>query len=195
MIHRAVPYAIVHAGDLAWEERPSVGSDGACAGPPTSRRRPGSQQSRARLWRLPPGTRGRRHRRGRPGGGVRRPRGDADDPARRPARAVRARHAASVAAVAARHAAPAAERERRRDRRLRLRRSPGHRQARAPGRRRARRRLDGLSARPAAAMAVGLGEDEVAVLLVDEDHVAGDEVALEQPHARAGSRAAAGSRA
>jgi mannose-6-phosphate isomerase-like protein (cupin superfamily) len=55
-----VSYSVVKASDHAWEERPSIGG-----GEP----RQGSDittaakltESRARIWRLPPHTRGRRH--------------------------------------------------------------------------------------------------------------------------------------
>ena len=53
-------YAIAHAGDLSWEERASVGE-----GPPRQAADVTSaadlEQSRARIWRLPAGARGRRH--------------------------------------------------------------------------------------------------------------------------------------
>jgi uncharacterized cupin superfamily protein len=53
-------YSIVHAGDHAWDERPPAGE-----GPPRFSADITTlaelTQSRARLWRLPPGSRGRRH--------------------------------------------------------------------------------------------------------------------------------------
>ena len=60
-------------------------------------------QSRARLWRLPPDTRGRRHIGARAGGGLRRPRGHADDAARRSARAGRPAAARASSSVSRRH--------------------------------------------------------------------------------------------
>jgi uncharacterized cupin superfamily protein len=56
-----VPYTIVHRGDLDWEERPSVG-DGPARRAADITTAAGLAQSRARIWRLPPGARGRRHR-------------------------------------------------------------------------------------------------------------------------------------
>jgi quercetin dioxygenase-like cupin family protein len=56
-------YRVVHAHDLQWEERtPPEGREGdpvRLAADLTSGAQLGS--SRARLWRYPPGTRGRRH--------------------------------------------------------------------------------------------------------------------------------------
>jgi len=56
-----MPYRVLRAGALAWEERPATEltgprrvADVTAAGELT--------QSRARLWRLPPGSRGRRHK-------------------------------------------------------------------------------------------------------------------------------------
>ena len=81
-------FQVMRGDEHDWEERPSLEgapprrfADITTAGALT--------QSRARLWRLPPGTRGRRHRGARPGGGLRRARGHADDAPRRAARAPR----------------------------------------------------------------------------------------------------------
>ena len=53
-------YAIMRSGDLDWEERPSPeGQPPRLAADVTGAA--GLTQSRARLWRYPPGTRGRRH--------------------------------------------------------------------------------------------------------------------------------------
>jgi uncharacterized cupin superfamily protein len=55
-----VAYTILRAGDQAWEERPPIGEEAARHSldvtTPT-----GITESRARMWRLPPGSRGRRH--------------------------------------------------------------------------------------------------------------------------------------
>jgi quercetin dioxygenase-like cupin family protein len=55
------PYTVIDPSDLSWEERPSAGE-----GPPRRAAdlttAAGLEQSRARLWRLPAGARGRRHR-------------------------------------------------------------------------------------------------------------------------------------
>ncbi len=53
-------YHIVHADDLSFEERPNVeGESPRLAADVTGQAE--LQQSRARLWRYPPHTRGRRH--------------------------------------------------------------------------------------------------------------------------------------
>src|SRR5579875_1469839 len=53
-------YDVVHAGDLAWEERPGhEGEEPRLAAHLTE---PANMtESRARMWRYPPHTRGRRH--------------------------------------------------------------------------------------------------------------------------------------
>lgn len=53
-------HGVAHARDHAWEERPSVGSDEPrqTADITTAA---GLSESRARLWRIPPHARGRRH--------------------------------------------------------------------------------------------------------------------------------------
>ena len=53
-------YTVIPAGDHAWEERPSPGSDEARLAADVTAEA-GLSNSRARIWRLPPGTRGRRH--------------------------------------------------------------------------------------------------------------------------------------
>ena len=53
-------YAILRAGDQAWEERPPIG-DGASRHSLDVTEVTGLSESRARMWRLPPGSRGRRH--------------------------------------------------------------------------------------------------------------------------------------
>jgi mannose-6-phosphate isomerase-like protein (cupin superfamily) len=55
-----VAYTVVEAGDHAWEERPAAGGgEPRLTADVTTAA--GLTQSRARLWRLPPRTRGRRH--------------------------------------------------------------------------------------------------------------------------------------
>jgi mannose-6-phosphate isomerase-like protein (cupin superfamily) len=56
-------YHVVHAGEHAFEERPSpTGYEDQAARLASDLSTAASlQQSRARLWRYPPGTRGRRH--------------------------------------------------------------------------------------------------------------------------------------
>lgn len=55
-----MPYDVVHAADLAWEERePLNGQRPRVQAPVTDQAR--LAQSRARMWRYPPHTRGRRH--------------------------------------------------------------------------------------------------------------------------------------
>jgi mannose-6-phosphate isomerase-like protein (cupin superfamily) len=56
-------YHVVHAGEHAFEERPSpTGREDQAARLASDLSTAASlQQSRARLWRYPPGTRGRRH--------------------------------------------------------------------------------------------------------------------------------------
>jgi mannose-6-phosphate isomerase-like protein (cupin superfamily) len=55
-----VSYRVVHAREHLWEERPAVGSDAVrlAADVTTST---ALTQSRARLWKIPPRARGRRH--------------------------------------------------------------------------------------------------------------------------------------
>ena len=53
-------YAVTHARDHAWDERPSVGIDEPRLTVDVTTAA-GLSESRARLWRLPAGARGRRH--------------------------------------------------------------------------------------------------------------------------------------
>lgn len=55
-----MPYTVLHAGDQAWEERPPIGG-GAVRYSVDVTSATGITESRARMWRLPPGARGRRH--------------------------------------------------------------------------------------------------------------------------------------
>jgi mannose-6-phosphate isomerase-like protein (cupin superfamily) len=55
-----VGFRVIHAGDQAWEERPTQA--GALRHAVDVTTVAGLAQSRARLWRYPPGARGRRHR-------------------------------------------------------------------------------------------------------------------------------------
>lgn len=55
-------FRVVHSPDLPWEDRPSAGTDGGMRQAADLTTAVGLEQSRARLWRLPAGTRGRRHR-------------------------------------------------------------------------------------------------------------------------------------
>jgi uncharacterized cupin superfamily protein len=59
-----VPYKILRHGDLDWEERASIGGGDAVRRTADVTTGAGLAESRARIWRLPPGTRGRRHREG-----------------------------------------------------------------------------------------------------------------------------------
>ena len=53
-------YTVIQAGDHVWEERPTVGgATPRLAADVTAAA--GLGNSRARIWRLPPGSRGRRH--------------------------------------------------------------------------------------------------------------------------------------
>ncbi|HZR94714.1 MAG TPA: cupin domain-containing protein [Gaiellaceae bacterium] len=55
-----MPYDVAHAHDLPWEERePVFGQPARAQAPITEAARP--QESRARMWRYPAHTRGRRH--------------------------------------------------------------------------------------------------------------------------------------
>ena len=55
-----MPYTVIPAGHHVWEERPTVGSAmPRLAADVTAAA--GLGNSRARIWRLPPGSRGRRH--------------------------------------------------------------------------------------------------------------------------------------
>ncbi len=60
VISSGVPYSVAHARDHSWEERPrwEARSPARSADLTTP---PGSSESRARIWRLPPHARGRRH--------------------------------------------------------------------------------------------------------------------------------------
>ena len=55
-----MPYTVLHAGDLIWEERPPVG-EGSVRHSADVTAATGITESRARMWRLLPGARGRRH--------------------------------------------------------------------------------------------------------------------------------------
>jgi uncharacterized cupin superfamily protein len=56
-------YTVIHAGDHEWEERPVVaGTESRYVSNITAAA--GLTESRARLWRLPPHSRGRRHAEG-----------------------------------------------------------------------------------------------------------------------------------
>ena len=55
-------YHVVHSTDMTWDDRPSAGDDGGMRQAADLTTQVALEQSRARLWRLPPGTRGRRHR-------------------------------------------------------------------------------------------------------------------------------------
>ena len=57
-----MPYVIARQADLDWEERPSVGGGDAMRRTANLTAAAGLAESRARIWRLPPGARGRRHR-------------------------------------------------------------------------------------------------------------------------------------
>ena len=57
-----MPYVIVRQADLDWEVRPSVGGGDAMRRTANLTASAGLAESRARIWRLPPGARGRRHR-------------------------------------------------------------------------------------------------------------------------------------
>jgi uncharacterized cupin superfamily protein len=57
-----VPYVIARHADLDWEERPSIGGGAAKRRTADLTAAAGLAESRARIWRLPPGARGRRHR-------------------------------------------------------------------------------------------------------------------------------------
>jgi len=56
----SITYSVLRAGDQAWEERPPIG-DGASRDSLDVTGLTGLSESRARMWRLPPGSRGRRH--------------------------------------------------------------------------------------------------------------------------------------
>jgi mannose-6-phosphate isomerase-like protein (cupin superfamily) len=58
-----VSYTVIAASDHAWEDRPSL-AEGAPRATSDVTTAAGLTQSRARLWRLPPGARGRRHAEG-----------------------------------------------------------------------------------------------------------------------------------
>jgi uncharacterized cupin superfamily protein len=55
-----VTYTVIDAGDYSWEERPAFGSDEPRQTADLTAAA-GLSQSRARIWRLPPRGRGRRH--------------------------------------------------------------------------------------------------------------------------------------
>ena len=57
-----MPYVIARHADLDWEERPSIGGGAAMRRTANLTAAAGLAESRARIWRLPPGARGRRHR-------------------------------------------------------------------------------------------------------------------------------------
>jgi len=55
-----VPYTVIHAGAHPWEERPPIG-EGANRYTADLTTAAELAESRARMWRIPPGGRGRRH--------------------------------------------------------------------------------------------------------------------------------------
>ena len=55
-----MPFTVLHADDLVWEERPPIG-DGSVRHSVDLTTPTGITESRARMWRLLPGARGRRH--------------------------------------------------------------------------------------------------------------------------------------
>ena len=57
----AMSYHVAHNSELTWDDRPSAGDDGGMRQAADLTTQVALAQSRARLWRLPPGTRGRRH--------------------------------------------------------------------------------------------------------------------------------------
>jgi uncharacterized cupin superfamily protein len=58
-----VSYSVLQAGDQAWEERPATEETGLRYSLDVTTAT-GITESRARMWRLPPGARGRRHAEG-----------------------------------------------------------------------------------------------------------------------------------
>jgi mannose-6-phosphate isomerase-like protein (cupin superfamily) len=62
-LDRPVPYSVVKANEHAWEERPSIGG-GEPRRSSEITAAANLTESRARIWRLPPHTRGRRHAEG-----------------------------------------------------------------------------------------------------------------------------------
>jgi uncharacterized cupin superfamily protein len=59
-LDQAVPFSLLRPGDQSWEERPPIGV-GAARHSLDITTATGITESRARMWRLPPGARGRRH--------------------------------------------------------------------------------------------------------------------------------------
>jgi uncharacterized cupin superfamily protein len=55
-----MPFTVLHAGDLIWEERPPIGG-GSVRHSADLTTATGITESRARMWRLVPGARSRRH--------------------------------------------------------------------------------------------------------------------------------------
>src|SRR5215475_7807588 len=55
-----MPFSVLLPGDQSWEERPPIG-EGAVRHSLDVTTATGITESRARMWRLPPGSRGRRH--------------------------------------------------------------------------------------------------------------------------------------
>ncbi len=55
-----MPYSVAHARDHSWDERPSLGGEEPRSSVDLTTS-VGLSESRARLWRLPPHARGRRH--------------------------------------------------------------------------------------------------------------------------------------
>ena len=55
-----MPFSVLHHGDQSWEERPPIGA-GAARHSLDITTATGITESRARMWRLLPGARGRRH--------------------------------------------------------------------------------------------------------------------------------------
>src|SRR5215831_18853772 len=58
-----MPFSVLRPGDQSWEERPPIG-EGAVRYSLDVTTATGITESRARMWRLPPGARGRRHAEG-----------------------------------------------------------------------------------------------------------------------------------
>jgi len=56
-----MPYSVLRHDDQAWEERPPISEGGATRDTLDVTTPTGLAQSRARMWRLRPGSRGRRH--------------------------------------------------------------------------------------------------------------------------------------
>jgi uncharacterized cupin superfamily protein len=59
-LDRGVAYTVINAGEHPWEERPPIG-EGASRYTADLTTATALAESRARMWRIPPGGRGRRH--------------------------------------------------------------------------------------------------------------------------------------